>query len=79
MKIRHRYLFLVLEAYLPRYFNGAKDIMSKSEDLKFVGRPMNKPGVSYKVRNMIAKNMTNEIEFYNIVRQRLFRQFITLE
>ena len=73
------YVFSVLEAYLPRYFKGAKDIFYSSPELNDVGHSINKPNVSSVVRNMIEKNLTKEIEFYKIVCQRLIKQSIAIQ
>ena len=66
----------VLEAFLPRYFKGATSLL----DMANVTTNTNpfKPKVSAEVRHMLAKNMSKEIEFYHLAKQRLFKQLASL-
>ena len=65
----------VLEKYLPRYFQGAQDLIKKEEATN-VNRF--KPQVSAEVKNILARNMSREIDFYHRVKQRLFQQLASL-
>ena len=62
----------VMEAFLPRYFKGV------TKDLKKINHNSMQPSVSHDVRKQIARNMTREIEFYNIVKQKLFKQYLSI-
>ena len=62
----------VMEAFLPRYFKGA------SKNLEIVNHNSLQPSVSFHVREEISRNMSREIEFYNIVRQKLFKQLLSI-
>lgn len=63
---------LVMETFLPRYFKGASQYLEK------INHNSLQPPVSFHVREEIAKNMTHEIEFYNIVRQKLIKQYLSI-
>lgn len=65
----------VLEGYLPRFFAGSYDIYkSKLNGLK-VNKNFLKPEVNHEIKDILSKNMTREIEFYNFCRQRLVQQY----
>ena len=67
----------VLEAFLPRYFEGASNL-SASTDVTTNTNHF-KPKVSADVRALIANNMSKEIEFYHMAKQRLFKQYNSLK
>ncbi|XP_039963866.1 heparan sulfate 2-O-sulfotransferase pipe-like [Bactrocera tryoni] len=69
----------VLENYIPSYFRGAKNIyyMGLNKDIRNYN-PM-KPHISEDIKNMLRKNFTREIEFYQFCRQRLHKQYIALK
>ena len=62
----------VMESFLPRYFKGSTNISQKFNHNNV------KPIVRKYFREQIAKNMTKEIEFYDIVKQRLIKQFMSI-
>ena len=66
----------VLEAYLPRYFQGASDVIQK--EAISTNQNTYKPPVSAKVRSILARNMSKEIEFYHLAKQRLIKQYKSL-
>ena len=45
---------------------------------KVVNKNMYKPKVPHFVRELIAKNITREIEFYNFCKQRLNKQYLSI-
>ncbi|XP_051861296.1 heparan sulfate 2-O-sulfotransferase pipe isoform X1 [Drosophila albomicans] len=69
----------VLEAYIPRYFADASRMyysglhMEKSND-----NPM-KPHIRQEIIDMVRRNFTREIEFYQFCRQRLHKQYLALK
>ncbi|XP_011183221.2 heparan sulfate 2-O-sulfotransferase pipe isoform X2 [Zeugodacus cucurbitae] len=69
----------VLENYIPSYFRGAKNMyyMGLYKDIQN-HNPM-KPHISEDIKNMVRKNFTREIEFYQFCRQRLHKQYIALK
>ena len=67
----------VLEAYLPRYFQGAFGVVQKTA----ISTNQNtfKPPVSAKIRSILARNMSKEIEFFHLAKQRLIKQYKSLQ
>lgn len=65
----------VLEGYLPRFFDGAYNIYKNKLNGLKVNRNLLKPEVSQDIKDILSKNMTREIEFYNFCQQRLLQQF----
>jgi dermatan/chondrotin sulfate uronyl 2-O-sulfotransferase UST len=65
----------VLEKYIPRFFKGATQIYF-DEIKKFlnINRNENKPKVSEEVKNIVRKNISREIEFYEFCKERLQKQ-----
>ncbi|XP_011183213.1 heparan sulfate 2-O-sulfotransferase pipe isoform X1 [Zeugodacus cucurbitae] len=66
----------VLEHYIPKFFKHAKVVyyMGK-EQLSVVNRNPVKRPVSQETRDILSKNFTNEIEFYEFCKQRLYLQY----
>ncbi|XP_055912370.1 heparan sulfate 2-O-sulfotransferase pipe isoform X5 [Eupeodes corollae] len=69
----------VLEAYIPKFFRHARtayylghDILSKVNRNKF------KKSASMEVKELLQKNFTREIEFYEFCKQRLYRQYAAI-
>ncbi|XP_032309645.1 heparan sulfate 2-O-sulfotransferase pipe-like [Drosophila ananassae] len=70
----------VLEAYIPRFFAGAKEEYYKMR--KFLGnfnRNQYRPTVSDRVRAVLSRNLTQEIELYQFIKHRLYKQYIALQ
>ncbi|XP_075160330.1 uronyl 2-sulfotransferase homolog pip-like [Haematobia irritans] len=69
----------VFENYIPRYFMGASKLyyMDLHADHKN-SNPM-KPHISEEIKNMVRRNFTREIEFYQFCRQRLHKQYFALK
>ncbi|XP_004527067.1 heparan sulfate 2-O-sulfotransferase pipe-like [Ceratitis capitata] len=69
----------VLEHYIPRFFKHAKVVyhMGK-EQLSVVNKNPVKRPVSQETRDILSKNFTNEIEFYEFCKQRLYLQYSTI-
>ena len=70
----------VLEYELPEFFDGAMDVYYTDEDVRLnqnVNR--DKPSVSDQIVNIIKKNFTNDLEFYDYCKQRLLQQFESIK
>ncbi|CAD7083095.1 unnamed protein product [Hermetia illucens] len=66
----------VLEKYIPKFFRRASVVYYQAEQsLNKINKNMYKPPVSEEVKNILRKNLTNEIEFYQFCMQRLYRQY----
>ncbi|XP_050742008.1 heparan sulfate 2-O-sulfotransferase pipe-like [Drosophila biarmipes] len=69
----------VLEAYIPRFFRHAKVAYYLGKDrLSRVNRNNVTRIVSDETRLILRKNLTNEIEFYEFCKQRLYLQYAAL-
>ena len=69
----------VLEHYVPRFFKGA--LQSYWDDIhKFskINRNIYKPPVSETTKDIVRKNFTREIEFFEFCKQRLHKQYLAL-
>ncbi|XP_011212676.2 heparan sulfate 2-O-sulfotransferase pipe isoform X1 [Bactrocera dorsalis] len=66
----------VLEHYIPKFFKHAKVVyyMGK-EHLSKVNKNPVKRSASQETREILSKNLTNEIEFYEFCKQRLYLQY----
>ena len=69
----------VLENYIPRFFKGVHQIYHDDLD-KFtsVNKNHEKPSVSEDIKEILRRNFTYEIEFYEFCRQRLHEQYQAL-
>ncbi|KAL7734363.1 hypothetical protein ACLKA6_010698 [Drosophila palustris] len=69
----------VLEAYIPRYFaDASKMYYSGLHAGKSNDNPM-KPHIRQEIVDMVRRNFTREIEFYQFCRQRLHKQYLALK
>ncbi|XP_039486423.1 heparan sulfate 2-O-sulfotransferase pipe isoform X3 [Drosophila santomea] len=70
----------VLEGYIPRFFTGAKDeYYALKKSLGNVNRNTYRPRISDKARAVLSQNLTREIELYQFIRHRLYKQYIALQ
>ncbi|XP_016998118.1 heparan sulfate 2-O-sulfotransferase pipe isoform X2 [Drosophila takahashii] len=70
----------VLEGYVPRFFTGAKDeYYALKKKLGNVNRNVFRPTLSDKARVILSQNLTREIELYQFIRHRLYKQYIALQ
>ncbi|XP_044583846.1 heparan sulfate 2-O-sulfotransferase pipe [Cotesia glomerata] len=70
----------VLENYIPQFFEGATELYwDEMNSFKTINRNSFKPPVSEAIKEMVRKNFTREIEFYQFCRQRLHRQLRALK
>ncbi|XP_020709058.1 heparan sulfate 2-O-sulfotransferase pipe isoform X2 [Athalia rosae] len=69
----------VLENYIPKFFRGATDVYwDEVNSFTKINRNFFKPPVSEEIKDLVRKNFTREIEFYQFCRQRLHRQLRAL-
>lgn len=69
----------VLEGYIPRFFAGAKEEYYKMRHvLANFNKNQFRPTLSDRARAVLSKNLTREIELYQFIRHRLYKQFIAL-
>lgn len=69
----------VLEHYVPRFFKGAMDTYWKDmRNFKALNRNIYKPPVAEATKEIVRKNFTREIEFFEFCKQRLHRQYMAL-
>ena len=68
---------VVLERMMPFYFKGASkvDYMEVYGLENILNARMKKPKLSDETKQMLRRNMTYEIEFYDFCVQRLHKQF----
>ncbi|KAK8376691.1 hypothetical protein O3P69_009952 [Scylla paramamosain] len=70
----------VLEHYVPRFFKGAKDhYWNEVQKFSKVNRNIYKPQVPHEVKEIVRKNFTREMEFYEFCRRRLYMQYAALK
>jgi hypothetical protein len=67
----------VLEKYIPRFFKGATKIyFDEMGKLMKIKKNEVKQQVSEEIKNIVRKNFSYEIEFYEFVKKRLYQQFL---
>ena len=69
----------VFEAFLPKYFKGSGELFQTHPELLETNKNTFKPKVSNTIRQHLAKNMSKEIEFYHLVKQRLIKQYLSIK
>ncbi|KAM7356283.1 heparan sulfate 2-O-sulfotransferase pipe [Cochliomyia hominivorax] len=69
----------VLENYVPRYFRGATKMYYGGLNANIQNSNPFKPHISEEIKQMVRKNFTREIEFYQFCRQRLHKQYLALK
>lgn len=69
----------VLENYVPKFFRGATKVFYEEiTPLNKINGNSFKPPVSEEIKNLVRRNFTREIEFYEFCRQRLHKQQLAL-
>ncbi|XP_042891350.1 heparan sulfate 2-O-sulfotransferase pipe-like [Penaeus japonicus] len=69
----------VLEHYVPRFFRGAKDLYwNEVQRFSKVNRNIYKPPVPDRIKDIVRKNFTREIEFYEFCKRRMYMQYAAL-
>ncbi|XP_071549570.1 uronyl 2-sulfotransferase homolog pip [Panulirus ornatus] len=70
----------VLENYVPKFFRGARHLYwNEVQRLSKINRNIYKPPVSQKIKDIVRKNFTREIEFYEFCKRRLYMQYAALK
>lgn len=70
----------VLENYVPKFFKGASEIYwDEISKYNTINRNTFKPQVDEKVKEIVRKNFTKEIEFYEFCKQRLHKQLYAIK
>ncbi|XP_035724495.1 heparan sulfate 2-O-sulfotransferase pipe-like isoform X1 [Vespa mandarinia] len=70
----------VLENYIPRFFRGAAQVYhDQTNAFTSINRNFFKPPVSEEVKDIVRRNFTREVEFYQFCKQRLYRQLRALK
>merc|ERR1719320_1981057 len=69
----------VLEHYVPRFFKGAKDVYwNEVQIFSKINRNIYKPPVAEATKEIVRKNFTRELEFFDFCKQRLHKQYLAL-
>jgi len=69
----------VLEHYVPRFFKGAKDVYwNEIQIFSRINRNIYKPPVAEATKDIVRKNFTRELEFFDFCKQRLHKQYLAL-
>ncbi|XP_018323063.1 heparan sulfate 2-O-sulfotransferase pipe [Agrilus planipennis] len=69
----------VFENYIPRFFEGASDVYwNEINKYHTINKNTFKPPVSEEVKDIVRRNFTMEIEFYEFCKQRLHKQYAAL-
>jgi len=69
----------VLEHYVPRFFKGALDVYwNEVHIFSKINRNIYKPSVDEGVKDIVRKNFTRELEFFDFCKQRLHKQYLAL-
>jgi len=69
----------VLEHYVPRFFKGARDVYwNEIQIFSRINRNIYKPPVAEATKEIVRKNFTRELEFFDFCKQRLHKQYLAL-
>jgi len=69
----------VMEHYIPRFFKGALDTYwNEIHIFSKINRNIYKPPVAEEVKDIVRKNFTRELEFFDFCKQRLHKQYLAL-
>ena len=68
----------VLESFVPSYFHGISEVYNDQFKKKRTNQNLSKPRVREDIKEMVAKNMSLEIRFYEFCKQRLYKQLLVI-
>merc|ERR1719189_1170527 len=68
----------VFEHYIPKIFKGSLNIYWETLQGKYENRNLYKKPLDKKIRDVLQRNFTREIEFYEFCKQRLDRQYMRM-
>jgi dermatan/chondrotin sulfate uronyl 2-O-sulfotransferase UST len=69
----------VLENYVPFYFKNARQVYKEYMAERHMNKNAIKPKIPAYIMNQMAANFTQELEFYDFCKQRLYRQYLTIK
>lgn len=70
----------VFEKYIPRFFTGAQDIYwNEVKNFDKINKNIFKPPVNEEIKEIVRRNFTREIEFYQFCKQRLYKQYMATQ
>ncbi len=71
----------VLEAFLPRYFKGARQLLKRPEykEIRHLNANIYKPETDPAVKRRLERVLAREMDFYHYCRQRLRKQYELVE
>ncbi|XP_065079844.1 heparan sulfate 2-O-sulfotransferase pipe [Ochlerotatus camptorhynchus] len=70
----------VLERYVPKFFSGATSVYFNEVNLLAkINKNNFKPPVSHEIKELVRRNFTREIEFYQFCKQRLYKQYLATQ
>lgn len=70
----------VLEKYVPKFFSGAPSVYFNEVNLlQKINKNNFKPPVSEEIKELVRRNFTREIEFYQFCKQRLYKQYLAAQ
>ena len=69
----------VFEKYIPKFFTGAlQEYRLLNRQAGSVNKNIYQPPVDDFIKNLVRNNMTKEVDFYLYCRQRLHKQYLTI-
>ena len=68
----------VLESFVPSYFHGISEVYNDQFKKKRTNQNLSKPRVREDIKEMVVKNMSLEIRFYEFCKQRLYKQLLVV-
>lgn len=69
----------VLEAYIPRFFRGARAYLAEHSEIRHMNKNTFKPPVDPELRASLMGRFQREIQFYEFCKQRLHKQYMLME
>ena len=70
---------VVLEHYVPMFFKGAPVLYQRQKGhWSSVNKNKFRPETSPEIKDLLRRNMTTEVVFYEYCKQRLDRQYVAL-
>ena len=69
----------VLENYVPAFFKDARTVYKNMMKERRINENKSKPKTLKAVKNLVRRNFTLEMEFYQFCRQRLHKQYLSIK
>lgn len=65
---------------MPKFFSGATNVYFNEVNLlQKINKNNFKPPVSHEIKELVRRNFTREIEFYQFCKQRLYKQYLATQ